>query len=135
MFLPNKNTLIGIFDDRLEAGKAVKDLEELGFSAGDIGYVVRGKDVGEGGMITDTVGAKDGRGALTGAVSGALGGGIVAAAVTALLPGVGPVLAAGMLAMFFGYAGAGAAVGGILGALTGLGYSEEEARLYEQKFN
>ena len=37
--------------------------------------------------------------------------------------------------MFFGYAGAGAAVGGILGAMIGLGYSEEEARYYEQKFN
>jgi len=130
-----KSALIGVFDDRYEAERAVRDLEALGFNDKDIGFVIRGTDVGQGGMITDTVGTKDGRGALVGAATGAIGGGILAATVTALLPGVGPVLAAGMLAMFFGYAGAGAAVGGILGAMSGLGYSEEEARFYEQKFH
>src|SRR5437773_2955251 len=129
-----KSALIGVFDDRYEAERAVRDLEALGFNDKDIGFVIRGTDVGQGGMITDTVGTKDARGALVGAATGAIGGGILAAAVTALLPGVGPVLAAGMLAMFFGYAGAGAAVGGILGAMAGLGYSDEEARFYQQKF-
>ena len=131
----NRNTLIGIFDDRLEAEKAVRDLEYVGFSHDQIGYVIRGSDATAGGMITDTAGAKDGKGALAGAVTGGLAGGILAAAVTALLPGVGPVLAAGTLAMFFGYAAAGTAVGGILGAMIGLGYSEEEAKYYEQMFN
>ena len=135
MALAEKSALIGIFDDRLEAENAVRDLEAAGFESKDVGFALRGSDVGKGGMITDTVGAKDGRGAVAGAVAGALGGGVLAAAVTALLPGVGPVLSAGMLAMFFGYAGAGAAVGGILGALTGLGYSEDEARYYEKHFN
>jgi hypothetical protein len=131
----NRTALVAIFDDRLEAERAVRDLEAVGFNEKDVGYVIRGADVGRGGMITDTVGAKDARGALVGAATGALGGGILAAAVTAALPGVGPVLSAGMLAMFFGYAGAGAAVGGIIGAMTGLGYSQDEARYYQQKFN
>jgi hypothetical protein len=130
-----KDALVAVFDDRLEAEKAVRDLEAVGFKESDVGYAIRGSDVGRGGMITDTVGAKDARGAVAGAITGALGGGILAAAVTAALPGVGPIISAGMLAMFFGYAGAGAAVGGILGAMMGLGYSEEEARYYEQKFN
>jgi len=131
----NERALVGIFDDRMEAEVAVRELEAAGFDEKDVGYAIRGSDATRGGMITDTVGAKDARGAMAGALTGALGGGILAAAVTAALPGVGPVLSAGMLAMFFGYAGAGAAVGGILGAMIGLGYSEEEAHYYEQKFN
>src|SRR5436190_3418041 len=127
--------LIAIFDDRLEAEMAVRDLEVAGFKDDQIGYAIRGSDVGAGGMITDTSGTKDGRGAVAGAITGGLAGGALAATVTALLvPGVGPVVAAGALAMFLGYAGAGAAVGGILGAMVGLGISEDEARYYEKHF-
>jgi len=128
-------TMIGIFDDRLAAEQAVDELLQCGFNKDQVGYVLRGSDVAHGGMLTDTVGAKDGKGAVTGAVTGAVAGGLTAAAVTALIPGIGPILAAGTLAMFFGYAAAGAAIGGIFGALTGLGVSEEEARYYEKAFN
>lgn len=128
-------TLVGVFDDRLAAQKAVDDLLQNKFSADQVGYVLRGSDVVQGGMITDAVGTKDAKGAVTGAVTGATVGGLAAAAVTALIPGVGPILAAGTLAMFFGYAAAGAAIGGIFGAMTGLGISEDEARYYEKAFN
>jgi hypothetical protein len=131
----SKQTLLGIFDDRLEAERAVTDLETSGFGSQQIGFVIRGLDATQGGMITDAIGAKDGRGAVAGAVTGGLAGGILAAAVTALLPGVGPVLAAGTLAMFIGYSGAGAAIGGMLGAMEGLEISEEEARYYEKLFH
>lgn len=131
----NVPTMIGIFDDRLAAEQAVDELIQCGFTKDQVGYVLRGSDVARGGMITDTVGAKDSKGAVTGAVTGAVAGGLTAAAVTALIPGVGPILAAGTLAMFFGYAAAGAAIGGIFGALTGLGISEDEARYYEKAFN
>ena len=90
------STLVAIFDDRLEAERAVRDLETSGIEAGKIGFAMRGGDVGAGGMITDTSGTKDARGALAGAVTGGLAGGALAATVTALLmPGVGPVVAAG----------------------------------------
>src|SRR5262249_20680002 len=85
-------------------------------------------------MITDTAGAKDTKGAVAGALTGSVVGGLTAAAVTALLPGVGPVLAAGIFTTVLGYAGAGAAIGGILGALVGLDISEEEAVHYERAF-
>jgi hypothetical protein len=128
-------TLVAIFDDRLEAENAVRDLEVAGFNDDSIGYAIRGKEAVAGGMITDSSGTKDGKGAIAGAVTGGLAGGALAATVTALLvPGVGPIVAAGALAMFLGYAGAGAAVGGILGALVGLGVSEDEARYYENLF-
>jgi len=131
----NGPALVAVFDDRLAAERAVDQLIQAGFSADQVGYALRGSDVAHGGMISDAVGAKDRKGAVTGAVTGAVAGGLTAAAVTALIPGVGPVLAAGTLAMLIGYAGAGAAIGGIFGALTGLGVSEAEARYFETAFN
>ena len=132
--MKNEQTLVAAFDDRNEAELAVSDLEAAGFDEQQIGFVLRGSDVGAGGMITDEIGAKDASGAVTGALGGGMVGGILAAAAALLIPGVGPILAGGVLASFFGGAIAGTAIGGILGALTGLGISEEEARFYEQEF-
>jgi uncharacterized protein (TIGR02271 family) len=54
----------------------------------------------------------------------------------AVIPGVGPVLAAGEIATVLGStalgAGAGAAAGGLLGALVGLGIPEAEAGYYSE---
>lgn len=129
-----RTTLVAAFEDRLEAEKAVDDLEQAGFRNDEIGFALRGSDVGRGGMITDEQGAKDAKGALTGAVTGGMVGGVLGAAAALLIPGVGPVVAGGVLASFFGGAIAGTAVGGILGAMTGLGVSEEEAKFYEKEF-
>jgi hypothetical protein len=86
-------------------------------------------------MITDTQGAKDRKGAMTGMATGAGLGAVLGAAAALLIPGVGPVVAGGVLAMAFGGAVAGTAVGGIFGAMTGLGISEDEARFYEKEFH
>ncbi|HMB96184.1 MAG TPA: hypothetical protein VKK61_09115 [Tepidisphaeraceae bacterium] len=126
--------LVAIFDDRFDAERALHDLENAGFKEDQIGMVLRGSDAVEGGMITDAVGAKDARGAIKGAATGAVVGGILAAAAAIFMPGVGPVIAAGILSSFLGGAAAGAGVGGILGAMTGLGVSEDEARYYELAF-
>ena len=131
----NVPTMVGVFDDRAQAERATDELFQAGFTADQVGYVIRGSDAVRGGMITDAAGAKDGKGAVAGAITGAAAGGITAAIVTALIPGVGPILAAGTLAMLTGYAAAGAAIGGIFGAMTGLGVSEEEARHYEKAFD
>jgi len=128
-------TLVAAFQDRLQAEQAVDELEQAGFSADDVGFAIRGSDAVEGGMITDTQGAKDRRGALAGMATGAGLGAVLGAAAALLVPGVGPVVAGGVLAMAFGGAVAGTAVGGIFGAMTGLGVSEEEARFYEREFN
>jgi hypothetical protein len=127
--------IVGVFDDRLAAERAVDALYQAGFTDDHIGFAIRGADDVRGGMIVDAEGTKDGKGALTGAVTGGMLGGILAAAISVLLPGVGPVVAGGVMAAFFGGAIAGTAVGGIFGALTGLGISENEARYYEQEFH
>lgn len=127
--------IIAAFDDRRAALDAVKDMERAGISRDDIGFVVRGEDVARGGMLTDADGAKDRNGALTGMATGATLGGILAAAAAVLVPGVGPVLAGGILSAGIGGAVAGTAIGGLIGAMAGLGVSEEEAAYYQSQFD
>lgn len=135
MPMTQPSVLVGLFNDRNEAELAADELRQAGFSDDEIGFAIRGKDAVRGGMISDAEGTKDVKGAIEGATVGAIVGAGLAAAVTLVLPGVGPVMAAGVLAMALGYGTAGAAVGGIFGAMHGLGVSEEEARLYEKEFH
>ncbi len=131
----NQRPLVGVFEDRTGAEQAVDALHRAGFGHDQVGFVIRGTDAIRGGMIVDTIGTKDGKGAAAGALTGGMIGGVLAAAVSLLIPGVGPIVAGGVLAAFFGGAIAGTAVGGILGAMAGLGISEEEAKFYEKEFN
>jgi hypothetical protein len=128
-------TIVFVFDDRYEAEKAVDDLEQAGFRHSDIGFAIHGADVAPGGMITDAVGAKDAQGAAVGALGGGVLGGVLGAAASLLIPGVGPVVAGGLLTMVFGGAAAGTAIGGIFGAMTGLGISEDQARHLDAEFH
>jgi hypothetical protein len=134
MATATRTLLVGVFDDRSEAEQAVDDLEQAGFNQDDIGFALRGSDVAQGGTVTDAVGTKDDVGAATGAVTGGVVGGLLGAAAAMLVPGVGPVVASGILATSLGYAAAGVAVGGILGAMTGAGLTEEEAQYYNREF-
>ena len=135
MTTTTRTLLVGVFNDRLEAQRAVDELEHSGFSHDEVAFALRGSDVSHGGMLTDAVGAKDDRGLVKGAVTGGVMGGLFGAAAALIIPGVGPVLAAGILATSLGYAGAGVAIGGILGAMTGAGVSEDEAKFYEKQFH
>ena len=130
-----KPVLVAAYEDRLAAEQAVDELEQSGFSTDEVGLVIRGSDAVRGGMISDAEATKDGKGAVTGMMTGAGLGAILGAAAALLIPGVGPIVAAGIFSFAFGGAIAGAAVGGIFGALTGLGVSEEEAKYYETAFN
>src|SRR5438045_265597 len=84
-----RSTLIACFEDRLEAERAVDELEQLGFKHDQIGYAIRGSDAVAGGMITDAEGTKDGRGAVAGMATGAGIGAVLGAAAAMLVPGVG----------------------------------------------
>lgn len=126
--------LVAVFDSRMEADLAVGDLQAAGFGDDQIGMVIRGMDATRGGMITDAVGTKDGKGAVVGAASGAVIGGTLGAAAAMLIPGAGPVIAIGLFGAMAGGAIAGTAVGGIIGAMHGLGVSHEEAEYYERMF-
>ena len=125
--------VVAVFDDRAEAESAVDALERAGFSKDQIGYVVRGGDAGAGGMLGGEV-AVDGHEVAADMLTGGMIGGVLATAVAVLLPPIGPIVAAGLLASFFGGTLAGMAVGGLVGALQDLGVNEHEARVYEEDF-
>jgi hypothetical protein len=131
-------TIVGIFDDHEQAVRAVDALNNAGFHDDQIGFIRRSGETVEGATQINT-NAHHG-----GAVgTGALIGGLVGAAAALLIPGVGPVLAGGVLINTFGATAAGAAVvgalggavvGGLVGGLTELGVPEDEARYADQEF-
>lgn len=67
--------------------------------------------------------------AAAGTVAGA-GAGLLAGLGTVAIPGFGPVIAAGWIVSTLVGAGAGAAVGGLAGALADAGLTDEEAHTY-----
>jgi hypothetical protein len=121
-----RTTVVGVFDNRDQADRAVEELRRVGFRDDQIGYAVRGTE----GETVETGKTAAGEGLATGAVIG----GLVGAAAALLIPGIGPVVAGGVLASVLGGAAVGAAAGGILGALVGMGIPEEEASYYESEF-
>ncbi|NTU80420.1 MAG: hypothetical protein HGA45_13755 [Chloroflexales bacterium] len=136
-------TIVGLFDTFGEAQTAVEDLMHFGIRREHISLVTRDEH-GD----TSRERAIGSSGAAEGAGAGAVGGSLVGGAIGLLIgmgllviPGIGPVLAAGPLAAAIGStaaavgatalgAGLGAAAGGLLGSLMGVGIPEEEAELY-----
>jgi len=124
--------VFGIYPDQLTAEDAVDSLKEEGFRSTDISV-----------LFPDNQGSKDfahekhtkaPEGAVAGGSSGAVIGGALGwlAGIGALaIPGVGPFIAAGPLMGMLGGIGVGGAIGGITGALIGLGIPEYEAKRYE----
>ncbi len=111
------------------------ELRQAGFAEKDIGFAIRGGDAVAGGVITDAALTKDGAGAVKGMVAGGVAGAVIGAVAVLVVPGVGPLLAMGVLASALGFGAAGVATGGILGAMMGAGVSEEEAKLCEKEFS
>lgn len=69
----------------------------------------------------------------TGIVAGGVIGGMLGAAAALLLPGIGPIVAGGVLASIFGGGAIGSVAGGFLGAFTGMGVPAEQAHYYERE--
>jgi uncharacterized protein (TIGR02271 family) len=124
-------TVVGHFNDRASADSAYDDLLRSGFDRDDVSIIGRGREGGTGLHDDDHVSA--GEGAAVGGITGLLLG-----AAAMLIPGIGPIVAAGPLAAALAGALTGAAtgvvVGGIAGALVDAGVPEEEARYYDERF-
>ncbi len=131
-------TIAGIFDSRREAERAIQGLHAAGVPNDRIAFLTPGKaDDIEAVPHTDT--EQPGMGsAMGGAVGGAMGaaGGATlgAAAASLLIPGVGPVIAGGIIgAALLGTAGAvtGTAAGAALEKELAEGLSHDELFIYE----
>jgi hypothetical protein len=130
-------TTVGVFSSREAADAAVSELHRSGFSEREIGLIHRNsqdtKNVRDRKSTTvdDEAEAATG-GAATGAVAGLGIGALVGAGVLAgIVPVIGPALFAGTLGVLASNAAGGAAVAGLVGALTGWGLSKEDATYYE----
>jgi hypothetical protein len=139
--MDEQGVVAGLFRDRERAGRAIRELRERGFAPEEIGAAMRDRSE-QGELIADT-GARAAGAAASGAAGGGVLGGVIGTLVGAgilAIPGVGPVVAGGVLASTLGViggtaaagAGIGAATGGILGALIGMGIPHEDARFFER---
>lgn len=114
-----------LYDTYDHATSAVRDLEAAGIASSDISILANRGDEADEPM------SGAGTGATLGAAVGA-GAGLLAGLGLMAIPGIGPVVAAGWLASTAVGAAAGIAAGGIIGSLTGLGVSEEDAHVYAE---
>lgn len=129
-----RHTVVGVFHNPSDAERALNGLRDADFTPDQVSVVA--KDTGatrdlveNSGMEgAETTGA--GAGAFLGGITGGILGWLVGIGALAI-PGIGPVVAAGVLATTLGGAAVGAVAGGLIGALVGAGVPEEDARSYE----
>lgn len=130
--------IVGIYDSEANAIQAVEELKKQGYAQENISMITNNKEMLEKLGIEEPTRSKMNEGAKTGAATGSLIGGLaglLAGFGAFTIPGIGPILAAGPIAAAFVGGSAGIGVGGITGALIGLGIPEEEADRYEQEMH
>ena len=118
-------TIVALYDDFPTARRVVEDLVDAGFSRDTVSLMANDASGEYAGYLDADENVSAGEGAGFGAVVGALVG-----LGVALIPGVGPVLAAGPFAAAAIGALTGAATGGIAASLMDLGVPEDEAGYY-----
>lgn len=132
---------VGVFKRREDTEAVLRTLRDAGYDMNSVSLIARHvEDIKGADEVTDRHGNEAGEGAgigaTTGTVLGGIGGFLVGAGVLAI-PGVGPILAAGVgiseLAATLAGAGIGAATGGIVGALVGAGIPEERSKVYNER--
>jgi hypothetical protein len=139
-------TVVALYDDFTSASEAVNDLVDHGFLRDNVSLMANDVnrqyapyvETDTGVTETTATGEGAGVGAGIGAVIGGLGGLLVGLGAL-VIPGIGPVIAAGPLAAALsGLAGAGVGAvaggvtGGLLGALVDMGIPEESAHYYAE---
>ena len=128
------STLVtGVFGSRSAAQVGIEQLIDQGFAREDISLLMtdttRGREFGMQEHTKAPEGAATG--ATIGGVLGALAAGLAAVGSLAI-PGLALVAAGPLVAALAGL-GAGAAAGGITGALIGLGIPEHEAKFFHEE--
>lgn len=129
------STIVGVFNERSDADRAIAELRQAEFRNDQIGVVARddqGKVVIKNEEVTET----ESREAITvGTVAGAGIGGLVGLGVlVGAIPVIGPSLAGGTLATILTNAAGGAVIAGFGGVLMGWGVPELHAKFYDGHF-
>jgi uncharacterized membrane protein len=119
-------TVTHLYDDYASAAAAVRDLEAAGLGRDQISVVAQRDNRAE---------QETSSGAATGATAGGVAGagvGLLTALGLIAIPGIGPLVAAGVLATTLAGAATGVVTGGLLGALVDYGIPEKEAHVYAE---
>jgi hypothetical protein len=127
-----KTAAFGIYLSQEAAERAADAIVKAGFSPSDISVLLP-ENMGNRAIGTEKA-TKAPEGATAGGTTGALLGGTLGllAGIGALaIPGVGPLIAAGPIMATLAGVGMGGAIGGIAGALVGMGIPEYEAKRYQ----
>jgi hypothetical protein len=134
--MPDRATVIAIFDERVKAQQAIEQLKRAGFTEKEIGVTAREPYEDEGAGAVAARGETHAKeGALAGVAAGAGVGALWGLGILAgVVPAIGPAIAGGTLAALLSSAAAGAATAGVAGTLIGVGIPEEEAEYYEREF-
>ncbi len=131
-----QKTVLGVFNDTMQAEKAADDLQRKGFSKNEISIVARESSSGGGDrrgrdsrFRDDMEAGSDISGGIT--TGGTIGGvaGLLAGVGALAVPGIGPIVAAGPIAAAL----SGAVTGGIAGGLIDWGIPEDTGERYEQR--
>ena len=126
--------ITAIFETREDAERALIQLESIGVTAAQTSVLATEETRGDFVIENNT---KAEEGATTGAALGGLAGAVLAGLTSAgavVIPGLNLVVSGYLVAAVAGF-GLGAAGGGILGALAGLGFPENEAKVYEEELS
>ena len=128
-------TVVGLYDDLADARTVVDDLVRRGVERDNISLVLPDPEKRYADHLNsaETVESSAAAGAIGGAIMGGLSG-VLLGLGAVLIPGIGPVIAAGPIVAGLVGAGMGAAAGGLAGALVSWGIPEEEAEYYEEEF-
>ncbi len=124
-----EETVVAIFREHRAAESAVRSMKERGFGDNEISLIARDEEGhGQGGEDISYEDQNLADGTTTG---GALGGlaGLLAGAGALLIPGIGPIIAAGPLAGAL----TGVVTGGVAGGLIDYGIPEERGQHYESR--
>ena len=123
--------VIGVYDNGQDAVREVERLQKQGYRTEDISVVVKDKEKAD--KITSRTNTNVESGLAAGATTGGiLGGltGLLAGIGAMIIPGIGPIVAAGPIASTLGGIAAGVGAGGLTGALVGLGIPKDTADQY-----
>ena len=134
--------IVGVFKSEESAIFAIKKLKMDGYSSEDISVIAKQRSKLD--RIEDITNVRIEPETTSGAAAGALAGGMLGGIAALLvefgvfaIPGIGPLLAVGPIAVTLAGIAAGGAVGGVSGALIGtlidMGFTEADAKEY-QKF-
>jgi hypothetical protein len=120
---PTRGTVVmAVYDDPEQAKRAIEELLRFEFRDEQIGLAI----YGETAPSADPSPPAERKATVPPPATGALVGGVLGAMAAGAIPGLGAVLAGGILAG----AVEGATAGGLLGALLDLGVPEPQARSY-----